>query len=140
MGISDHVKLKTQTILVVDDEESIRTLLSTFFKRRGYTVSTAATAAEAGKLIDSVPIDLVILDIVLEDADGLEFLTSVKAGHPNLPVMMLTGIGYDEELLQEALRCGACGYVSKTLPLEQLQMEVHRVLRPHPPTPPAAQT
>jgi DNA-binding NtrC family response regulator len=68
------------------------------------------------------------MDIVLPDADGMEVLSAVKQNHPNLPVVMLTGIGFDEELLQEAKERGAVGYVSKTLPLDQLLMEVRRVL------------
>jgi len=117
-------------ILVVDDEAPIRDLLGEFFRRRGYTVTTAATGEDALRLADEVVLQLVILDIALPDADGLELLESIKSGHPNLPVIVLTGMGFDGELLREALQKGAAGYVSKTLPLDQLLMEVHRVLSP----------
>ncbi|MBU6399365.1 MAG: response regulator [Verrucomicrobia bacterium] len=117
-----------QQILVVDDEAPIRELLGEFFKKRGYGVTTAATAAEALQRADEERLHLVILDIDLSDADGFEVLQSMKASHPNLPVIMLTGMGFDDDLLQEALQKGASGYVSKTLPLEQLLMEVHRTL------------
>ena len=60
----------------------------------------------------------------------MEVLTSLKSAHPNLPVIIMTGIGFEEELLREAKERGASGYVSMTLPLNQLLMEVHRVLRP----------
>ncbi len=116
-------------ILIVDDEASIRDLLSEFFRKRGYKVSTASNPAEALALTDSVPIQLVILDVLLEEADGMEVLQSVKDKHPNLPVVIMTGIGFDEELFKEAREKGAAGYVSKTLPLDQLLMEVHRVLK-----------
>jgi DNA-binding NtrC family response regulator len=117
-----------QHILVVDDETPIRELLDSYFRKRGYKVTTAETAAEALRLADEVPLNLIILDIVLPDADGLELLGNFKAAHPNLPIIIMTGIGFDEELLQEAMQKGASGYVSKTLPLEQLLMEVHRTL------------
>ena len=76
-----------------------------------------------------MPLNLVILDVPLGDSDGLEILQTLKNAHPNLPVIIMTGIGFDEELLQEAIKKGASGYVSKTLPLDQLLMEVHRTLK-----------
>lgn len=118
-----------QHILIVDDEPPIRELLAEFFQKRGYQVTTAGTGEEATRLADETPPHLVILDIALADADGLELLRSLKHNHPALPVIMLTGMGFDDELLQEALQNGAAGYVSKTLSLEQLLMEVHRTLK-----------
>jgi DNA-binding NtrC family response regulator len=117
-----------QHILVVDDEAPILELLASYFKKHGYEVSSARAAAEALRLIDEKTPDLVVLDVLLADTDGLEVLGQIKAGHAKLPVIIMTGIGFDEELLQEALQKGASGYVSKTLPLDQLLMEVHRTL------------
>jgi DNA-binding NtrC family response regulator len=117
-----------KSILVVDDEAGIRDLLKTYFSKHGYDVSVAANAEEAIRLTDELPLHLVILDILLDDQDGLELLAKLKLAHPNLPVIMMTGIGFDEELLQESISKGAAGYVSKTLPLDQLLMEVHRTL------------
>ena len=119
-------------ILVVDDEEPIRNLLSTFFERNGYQVTTAATADEAKRLVEECVINLIILDIALEESDGLELLGKLRGLHPQLPVVILTGMGFDDELYQEAVQKGAAGYMSKTLPLEQLLMEVHRALVPKP--------
>jgi DNA-binding NtrC family response regulator len=119
-----------QHIMVVDDEVHIRELLASYFQKRGYDVTTAGTAEQALQLSDEIAIHLMILDIALADADGLEVLERVKGAHPNLPVIILTGMGFDEELLKEALRKNASGYVSKTLPLDQLLLEVRRVLKP----------
>ncbi|MEW6306194.1 MAG: response regulator [Verrucomicrobiota bacterium] len=119
----------SQHILVVDDEAPICDLLSSFFRKRGYEVSTATSAEEALRLADEIAIQLMILDIALADADGLEVLERVKGSHPNLPVIILTGMGFDEELLKEARSKNASGYVSKTLPLDQLLLEVRRVLK-----------
>jgi DNA-binding NtrC family response regulator len=118
-----------QHILVVDDEPPIRELLQSYFQKHGYEVTTAATAEEAVRLADDLPLHLVVLDVLLPDSDGLETLQTLKGSHPNLPVIIMTGIGFDEELLQEAIQKGASGYVSKTLPLDQLLMEVHRTLK-----------
>jgi len=115
-------------ILVVDDEPAIRELLSTYLRKYGYEVQTANDAAEARRFADEEALHMVILDVVLSDGDGMEVLSTIKQAHPNLPVVMLTGIGFDEELLQEAQQRGASGYISKTLPLDQLLMEVRRIL------------
>jgi DNA-binding NtrC family response regulator len=117
-----------QHILIVDDEAPIRDLLSSYFKKHGYEVSSASSAPEAFSALDDKQIQLVILDVLLADTDGLEVLSDIKASRPNLPVIIMTGIGFDEELLQEAIQKGASGYISKTLPLDQLLMEVHRTL------------
>lgn len=117
-----------ERILVVDDEAAIRDLLEAYLQKHGYQVTRAGSAPEALTVIDEVPIKLVILDVLLGEKDGLELLGTIKAQHPNLPVIIITGMGYDEELLQEALDKGASGYISKTLPLDQLLMEVHRTL------------
>jgi DNA-binding NtrC family response regulator len=118
-----------QHILVVDDEEPICDLLSEFFQKRGFQVTTAGNAETARKIADEVPLNLVILDVLLPDGDGMDLLEVMKAGHPNLPVIIMTGIGFDEDLLREAQTKGASGFVSKTLPVEQLLMEVNRTLR-----------
>ncbi len=120
-----------QHILIVDDEESICDLLSEYFQKRGYLVTTADNAEKAKKLADEIPINLVILDVLLPDGDGMDLLETIKGAHPSLPIIIMTGIGFDEELLREAQEKGASGYVSKTLPVDQLLMEVHRTLKHH---------
>ena len=124
--------LTRQHILVVDDELAVRDLMRAFLDRRGYQVTTAATESEALHLAGEIDFGLVILDVALADADGLELLVDFKLRYPDLPVIMLTGMGYDDELQQEALDKGAAGYVAKTLPLEQVLMEIHRALRQSP--------
>lgn len=115
-------------ILVVDDEAPIRELLSTYFQSRGYQVSTSSTANDAMRKIADTALDLVLLDLVLPDADGLELLGSVKKSHPDLPVIIMTGMGSDAELLKEANSKGAAGFVSKALPLDKLLAEVEQRL------------
>ena len=121
-----------QHILVVDDEVPIRNLLSTFFEKRGYQVTAVATAEEARRVADETPLNLIILDIALAESDVLEVLAAFKLAHPRLPIIILTGMGFDDELLEEALQKGASGYMSKTLPLDQLLMEIHRTLNHKP--------
>lgn len=104
-------------------------MLTEYFERHGFSVTTSLLAAEGMQLLAEIEADLVILDIALEDADGLELLEVIKHHYPSLPVIMLTGIGYDEELVAEARQKKASAYVSKQLPMEQLLMEVQHALK-----------
>ena len=118
-----------QHILVVDDESQIRELLSLYLSRQGYLVSTAATSAETLNILRGSQVHLVVLDIGLADEDGLKVLAALKAAHPDVRVIMLTGMGFVEDLLQEAHQQGADGYVSKVLPLEELLLAIQATLR-----------
>ena len=117
-------------ILLVDDEESIRNLVSRYLVKRGYEVTTASSCEEASRLVDEIEPTVVILDIVLEDGDGLDLLADFKARHPDLPVIMLTGLGFEDDLLAQARENGADGFASKNLLVQTLLIEIHRVLRP----------
>jgi len=121
----------SQRILIVDDEAQIRELLSIYLVKQGFTVATAATSEETLRVLRETPTDLVVLDIGLADEDGLKVLADIKKHHPNLRVVMLTGMGFVEDLLQEAHQKGADGYVSKVLPLDELLMAIQRTFRPN---------
>ena len=116
-------------ILVVDDETPTRELLSIYFKRRGCTVSSANTGADALRLVSEAPVQVVILDINLGDASGLDLLAPIKKARPNLPIILFSGIGLDEKTLQDARQKGASGYLNKTQPLDQMWAEVQRVVQ-----------
>jgi len=119
-----------QRLLVVDDEPQICELLSLYLTRQGYEVATCPTSADALRLLATDPVDLVVLDIGLAHEDGLQVLERIKHQHPALKVVMLTGMGFVEDLLQEAHQKGADGYVSKVLPLDELLATIQRTLRP----------
>jgi len=113
---------------VVDDEASIRELLGSYLSRFGFEVLTAADAKEASRLQAVEELHLVVLDMVLPDRDGLEVLAEFKAKRPHLPVIMLTGMGCDEQLIQQAQQAGGDGMVSKTQSLDEILLEVRRIL------------
>src|SRR5438067_160245 len=119
----------SQRILVVDDEEQMRELLSIYLRKQGYRVAAASTSAEALDQLEKTPFHLVVVDIGLAEEDGLHLLAYLKAEHPKLRVVMLTGMGFVEELLQEANQKGADGYVSKLLPLDELLLAIERALK-----------
>ena len=120
----------TQHLLVVDDEEQICELLNLYLSKQGYRVSTSPSSADALRVMGQDPVDLVVLDIGLAHEDGLKVLVKLKTQHPEAKVIMLTGMGFVEDLLQEAQQKGADGYVSKVLPLDELLMTIQRTLKP----------
>ena len=121
-----------QHILVVDDEAQVRDLLALYFRKHGYELSTASTSSETLAKVAAQPPDLVVLDIGLDQEDGLKLLETLKRSYAQIKVVMLTGMGFVEELLQEAQQKGADGYVSKVLPLDELLATVEQVLKPVP--------
>ena len=119
-------------ILIVDDEQQIRELLSAYLHKQGYRVQAASTSDEAMHALKQTPVDLAVLDIGLANEDGLKLLSKIKLGYPSVRVVMLTGLGFVEDLLEEAQRKGADGYMSKVLSLDELHMAIQRALRPQP--------
>jgi DNA-binding response OmpR family regulator len=120
----------SQRILVVDDEPQIRELLMVYLERQGYQVTSAASSQETLAALEQQPVDMVVLDIGLADEDGLKLLEDIKKGRPKVRVVMLTGMGFVEDLLQEAHQKGADGYVSKIVPLEELLGAIRRGFGP----------
>jgi two-component system phosphate regulon response regulator OmpR len=121
-----------QRILVVDDEPQIREMLSMYFASHGYDASAAGDSAAALRAIQTSKVDVVVLDIGLADEDGLKLLERLKNEQPELRVIMLTGMGFLEDLLVEAQQKGADGYVSKVLPLDELLLAIQRILKTGP--------
>jgi len=115
-------------ILVVDDEVQVREMLSDYFQAHGFKTTAAATIGEAKRLVAQSSFNLVLLDVAMADENGLELVPLLKQVSANTRVLILTGLGYDQELLSEALQKGADGYVTKDLPMEELLDAVNRTL------------
>ena len=112
----------------MDDEPQMRELLGMYLTQKGFQASAAATSEEALRQVREKPVDCVVLDIGLGGEDGLQLLAKLKTFDPKLRVIMLTGMGFVEEFLQEAQQKGADGYVSKVLPLGELILTLEKVL------------
>jgi len=116
-----------QRILFVDDEAPIRELLSLFFRKKSFEVSTATSTGEARNLMDGNPFDLAILDVNLAEENGLQLLGLFKTRYPKVPVVLFTGMPDEDVLVQSTLQAGADGFMRKTESLEML----HQVVRKH---------
>lgn len=114
-------------ILVVDDEEALRTVLSAELEGEGYQVSTAGDGDEAIKIIGTQQFHLILLDIKMPNVDGFEVLKFVKQHQPATKVIMLTGFA-DLKNAIESKKLGAEDFVSKPYDLVDLLTTVERVL------------
>jgi two-component system OmpR family response regulator len=117
-------------ILVVDDEASIRNLLTEFLTRSGYRVTAANSPAEAQQAVKQDPPQLVISDLQLADSDGLDMIDQLKASLPDTPMMLLTGVLFDPKVIRDVLSKKVSAYLQKTAPLAQVLGEVQRLIGP----------
>ena len=115
-------------ILIVDDEAAIRGLLEQFLAARGYRITAVASAAAALATGKQDPPDLVISDLQLEDADGLEMIAQLKVMLPDRPVILLTGVLFDPAVVTAVLKTNVSCYLEKTSSLAQILEAVHRLI------------
>ena len=118
---------KKSSILVVDDEDALRTVLGGELASEGYEVRTAADGDEAISELDKSPFDLVLLDIKLPRLNGFEVLKFIKEKHEKTKVVMLTGFA-DLKNAIESKKLGADDFVSKPYDLVDLLTTIERVL------------
>ncbi|MCX7984966.1 MAG: response regulator [Bacteroidetes bacterium] len=114
-------------ILVVDDEEALRVVLSAELEGEGYQVKNAADGQEAINILNKEEFDLVLLDIKMPNVDGFEVLKFVKERWPKTKVVMLTGFA-DLKNAIESKKLGAEDFISKPYDLVDLLTTVERVL------------
>lgn len=115
-------------ILSIDDEAPILDLIQRFLTAKGFRVTTAQTAAEARKVVESDPPDLIITDLQLEDSDGLKLVEELHDRLPTAPVILLTGVLFDAKAVEENIGKRVSAYVDKTSSLKKLVSEVNRLL------------
>ena len=113
------------TVMVVDDEERVRTLLAKSLSSQGHTVVTAASASAAIDRLESKAVDLVVLDLVMPGLGGLAVLNALNEGKKTTPVIVLSGVT-DVASRVEALDRGAVDVVSKPFSLTELLARVRR--------------
>jgi DNA-binding response OmpR family regulator len=115
-------------LLAIDDEAPILDLLKEYLSAQGFRVSTASTAVEARRVVESDPPDLIISDLQLEETDGLHLIEQLRALLPTKPVILLTGVLFEPQVVEETLKWKVSSYVSKTAPLQVLVQEIRRLL------------
>ncbi len=114
-------------ILVVDDEPSIRDIMTRMLERYGHTVMVAATPAEARDILAESTIDLAIVDWHLDGESGMDLIKFLKRNHPNLEAILMTAYGSIESAV-EAVQAGASDYITKPFEREAVMIRVNKTL------------
>jgi two-component system OmpR family response regulator len=121
-------ELKTQRVLVVDDEKSISELITTSLRFVGFEVKTAATGAEALRIAEEFKPHALILDVMLPDLDGFEVCRQLRASGQDVGVLFLTARDSTEDTIK-GLTLGGDDYVTKPFSLEVLVARLRALLR-----------
>ena len=116
------------TILVVDDEESIRIIISRKLQAEGYSCVTAADSEEALEAVAAQDFDLVLLDTMLPGLSGTEVLSRMTTDCPDMPVVILTWIP-DKRAADEAIELGAYDSISKPFDSDDLTVRLQKALQ-----------
>lgn len=114
-------------ILVVDDEEMIREVVSSYLEKKGFHVLTAESGREALQIFEQQAISFVILDLMLPDLSGEEICTRIRK-QSRVPIIMLTAKTMEEDLLN-GLHIGADDYITKPFSLKELYARMEAILR-----------
>ncbi|HEY3463576.1 MAG TPA: response regulator transcription factor [Amycolatopsis sp.] len=120
--------MASERLLVVDDEATVRELLSAALRFAGFRVTSAATAAEAVAAATGEPPDLVLLDVMLPDMDGFEVVRRLRERRAAVPVLFLTARDRQSDKVT-GLALGADDYVTKPFDLAELIERIRAILR-----------
>lgn len=116
-------------VLIVDDEAIVLEMTAEFLKGDGFEAVTALSSTEALQRLAERPADAVLLDIHIPGENRLEAISNIRAAQPGIPIILFTGAGYQNDLMQEALQAGANGFVSKGTEMENLGVAIRRALK-----------
>ncbi|HJT86894.1 MAG TPA: sigma-54 dependent transcriptional regulator [Bryobacteraceae bacterium] len=119
--------MKRNSILVVDDDESLRRVTQMQLEEAGYRVFTSPDGTDALRRIDEENPALVITDLKMPGLSGLDLLKQVRREYPRTAVLMITAFGTVQTAV-EAMKAGACDYITKPIDYEELVLLVHRAM------------
>ncbi len=115
-------------VLVVDDNESIRKLISTYLKKDGYNVLHASNGVEALEILDAHHIDLMIADIMMPVMDGYTLTQDLRAANYNLPILMITAKETYEDK-KKGFNVGTDDYMVKPIDMDEMLLRVNALIR-----------
>src|SRR6516165_5888501 len=122
--------MKVKTILVVDDDESLRRVTQLQLEEAGYSVVTASNGGEALALVEAENPALVITDLKMPGLSGLELLAKIRDSYPEISVVLITAYGTVQTAV-EAMKAGAYDYITKPIDYEELVLVVNRAMEHH---------
>lgn len=116
--------------IVIDDERSIRELVTTMLRSIGWEVDGAATGAAALALVDRNTPDLIMTDLIMPDMEGMEILRQLRKVHSGIPVIVMSGNSVGTRFLSSARLLGARATLAKPFSLGELELAVNSVVEP----------
>lgn len=114
-------------ILLIDDDEGTRFGFTKYLSKVGYTVQDAVLLSEAKEAIITQRFDAILLDLNLPDGSGLDWIIELRAGYPDIPIIIITGFG-DIPVAVEAMRRGADNFLTKPVNMEDLDIFLRKSL------------
>src|SRR2546423_8550083 len=114
--------------LIIDDDPGIAHFLATYLRQKDHTCEYLTDGFEPATWLAHNDCEVIIVDLKMPKVDGITLTAFIRDINVHVPIIVFTGMGYDEYHMQAALRAGANGYVSKNLPIEQLYCVLQRVL------------
>src|ERR1700739_28039 len=128
MTLGGQPTVDVENILVVDDEEAIREVVSTLLESKGYRCTAVSNGRAAQDQVKRTTPDLVLSDMIMPEMDGIKLLEWLRQYDPEVPVIMVSAI-HDISTALEAIRRGAYDYILKPFEKDQLFLGVGRALQ-----------
>ncbi len=114
-------------IMVVEDEEFLRSLLQVSLEKEGYMVLTAPDGVKAMQIFNSMPIDLILLDVIMPNMDGFEVCAEIRK-RSDVPIVMLTALNSPDDTV-EGFELGADDFISKPFTFKEVHARLQAILR-----------
>lgn len=118
-------------LLVVDDDDRIRTLLLRYLTQTGYVVVAVESATAAENMLAALEFDMIVLDVMMPGKTGVEFARDLRAGGVTIPILLLTAMGEVDDRIK-GLEAGADDYLGKPFEPRELQLRIEAILRRRP--------
>jgi len=116
-----------ERILIVDDEEQMRELLTKVLEKNGYQVTAAGDGTQALALLEKEPVDLVVTDVRMPGLGGMEALKAIKELNPDIVVIIMTAFGSIDQAVQ-AVKEGAYDYINKPFKIDEMLLTIRKAL------------
>ncbi len=117
-----------KSILIIDDDKVLLDALAIGLRNSGFEVITAQDSKSADKILQNVIVNAIILDRMLGDTDGINFLKQIRTSGNNTPVIMLTALSGPDNAI-DGLACGANDYMAKPFKLQELILRLNNVIK-----------
>jgi DNA-binding NtrC family response regulator len=128
LNVEDRrMKPSKYTILVVDDQESLRNLINNFLSKLGHSCVTAIDGVDALEKMKGTKIDAVVTDIKMPNMDGITLTSKISIQYPELPVMIMTAFE-EEDTAGIAICAGARDFIKKPFSLNEFSVRLHKMI------------